>query len=169
MKAFTGYELESTIDGVVKRSFDNQLEPAMEQLIARKYVTTRPPRALDGYDPKIDSSAKPFLAPQVIDSTTDKAVKGCFEAEGEERLMKRASADECCWGDRTSPGPEHQGVDELRRFTIKMAGVYQLAGVSGFASLLLPFASTVTLRSGSRTDATWIDCSKRRNGLKTDS
>ncbi|ABB35467.1 hypothetical protein [Synechococcus sp. CC9605] len=64
LETFTGYDLGSAIDSSVKRSFDDQLEPAMEGLIERKYVTTALTTGTDGYDPKVDSSAKPFLAEQ---------------------------------------------------------------------------------------------------------
>ena len=74
LETFTGYDLESAIDSSVKRSFDNQLEGAMEGLIERKYVTTAPLTGLDGYDPKVDSSAKPFLAKQEGDDPTARAV-----------------------------------------------------------------------------------------------
>ena len=46
----------------------------MEELIARKYVTTAPTTGLDGYDPKRDDSAKPFLTEQVGDDATARAV-----------------------------------------------------------------------------------------------
>ena len=58
----------------MKRSFDNQLEGAMEQLIARKYVTTAATVGSDGYDDKRDDSAKPFLAEQQGDNATERAV-----------------------------------------------------------------------------------------------
>ena len=74
LETFTGYDLESAIDSSVKRSFDNQLEGAMEQLIARKYVTTAPTVGSDGYDDKRDDSAKPFLAEQQGDNATERAV-----------------------------------------------------------------------------------------------
>jgi hypothetical protein len=74
LRAFTGYDLEAAIDGKVSQSFDNQLQPAMEELIARKYVTTAPTTGLDGYDPKRDDSAKPFLTEQVGDDATARAV-----------------------------------------------------------------------------------------------
>ena len=82
LETFTGYDLESAIDSSVKRSFDNQLEGAMEGLIERKYVTTAPTTGTDGYDPKVDSSAKPFLAPQVVDNATDRAVKAALKRKG---------------------------------------------------------------------------------------
>ena len=58
----------------MKRSFDNQLEGAMEGLIERKYVTTAPTTGTDGINPKIDSTAKPFLAKQEVDDPTARAV-----------------------------------------------------------------------------------------------
>ena len=51
-----------------------QLEGAMEGLIARKYVVTAPTTGTDGYDQKVDSSAKPFLAQQEGDDATARAV-----------------------------------------------------------------------------------------------
>ena len=74
LQAFTGYDLELAINGKVRESFDNQLEPEMEKLIARKYVTTAPTTGTDGYDPKRDDSAKPFLTEQVGDDATARAV-----------------------------------------------------------------------------------------------
>lgn len=82
LKAFTGYELDSTIDSRVKRSFDNQLEPAMEQLIARKYVVTGTTTGSDGYADKRDDSAKPFLAEQQGDNATERAVNRALKRKG---------------------------------------------------------------------------------------
>ena len=74
LKAVTGVDLQSEIDLAVKRSFDDRLEGAMEALIERKYVTTAPTTGTDGYDPKPDDSAKPFLAEQQGDNATERAV-----------------------------------------------------------------------------------------------
>ena len=51
-------------------------------LIERKYVTTALIMGTDGYDPKIDSSAKPFLAPQVGDNATERAVNRALKKGG---------------------------------------------------------------------------------------
>ena len=60
----------------------SQLEGAMEGLIERKYVTTAPTTGTDGYEPKIDSSAKPFLAPQVGENATERAVNRALKKGG---------------------------------------------------------------------------------------
>ena len=60
----------------------SQLEGAMGGLIERKYVTTAPTRSTDGYDPKIDSSAKPFLVPQVGDNAIERAVNRALKKGG---------------------------------------------------------------------------------------
>ena len=74
LRAATGDDLKSVVDMNVKQAFDDRLEPAMEGLIARKYVTTAPTVGTDGYDPKRDDSAKPFLTEQVGDNATARAV-----------------------------------------------------------------------------------------------
>ena len=86
LRAFTGYDLEAAIDGKVSQSFDNQLEPAMEDLIAHRYVTTAPTSGLDGYDPKRDDSAKPFLADKPpLDGATERAVQAALKRKGGRR------------------------------------------------------------------------------------
>jgi hypothetical protein len=74
LRAVTGDDLKSVVDLTVKDAFDDRLDGAMEELIARKYVTTAPTTGLDGYDPKRDDSAKPFLTEQVGDDATARAV-----------------------------------------------------------------------------------------------
>ena len=86
LRAFTGYDLEAAIDGKVSQSFDNQLQPAMEDLIARRYVTTAPTSGLDGYNPKRDDMAKPFLADKPpLDGATDREVKAALKRKGSRR------------------------------------------------------------------------------------
>ena len=82
LRAVTGDDLKSVVDLTVKDAFDNRLEPAMEDLIARKYVTTAPTTGLDGYDPKRDDSAKPFLTEQVGDDATARAVNRALKKGG---------------------------------------------------------------------------------------
>ena len=74
LRAVTGVNFTSEIEMAVRRSFDDRLEPAMEELIARKYVTTAPTTGTDGYDPQRDNLTKPFLAEQVGDNPTERAV-----------------------------------------------------------------------------------------------
>ena len=82
LRAVTGDDLKSVVDMGVKQAFDDRLEPAMEELIARKYVTTAPTSGLDGYDPKRDDSAKPFLTEQVGDDATARAVNRALKKGG---------------------------------------------------------------------------------------
>ena len=62
LRAVTGTDFDSAIDLSVKKAFDARLDGALEELIERRYVLLAPTTGTDGYDPKIDSSAKPFLA-----------------------------------------------------------------------------------------------------------
>lgn len=82
LRAATGDDLKSVVDMNVKQAFDDRLEPAMEGLIARKYVTTAPTVGTDGYDPKRDDSAKPFLTEQVGDNATERAVNRALKKAG---------------------------------------------------------------------------------------
>ena len=82
LRAATGDDLKSVVDMNVKQAFDDRLEPAMEDLIARRYVTTAPTTGLDGYDDKRDDSAKPFLAEQVGDDATARAVNRALKKGG---------------------------------------------------------------------------------------
>ena len=82
LRAVTGTDFDSAIDLAVKRSFDDRLKGAMEGLIARKYVVTAPTTGTDGYDPKIDSDAKPFLAKQEGDNATERAVNRALKKGG---------------------------------------------------------------------------------------
>lgn len=61
LRAVTGTDFDSAIDLSVKKAFDARLDGALEELIERRYVLLAPTTGTDGYDPKIDSSAKPFL------------------------------------------------------------------------------------------------------------
>jgi hypothetical protein len=74
LRAVTGTDFDSAIDLAVKRSFDDRLDGAMEGLIERKYVLLGPTTGSDGIDQKRDDSAKPFLAEQVGDDATERAV-----------------------------------------------------------------------------------------------
>lgn len=67
----------SSLTGDLEAS--GQLEAAMEGLIERKSVTTA---GSDRYHPKIDSSAKPFLARQVGDNVTERAVNRALKKGG---------------------------------------------------------------------------------------
>ena len=57
----------------VKRSFDEWLEPSFEGLMHR-YGLLVPTSGTDGVDQQRDNSAKPFLAKQVGDNATSRAV-----------------------------------------------------------------------------------------------
>ena len=74
LRAATGDDLKSVVDMNVKQAFDDRLDGAMEELIQRKYVLLAGTNGTDGYDPKRDDSAKPFLAEQVGDDATARAV-----------------------------------------------------------------------------------------------
>ena len=82
LRAVTGTDFASEIDLAVKRSFDDRLEGAMEALIERKYVLLGPTTGTDGINPKIDSDAKPFLAQQVGDNATERAVNRALRKGG---------------------------------------------------------------------------------------
>ena len=74
LRAVTGTDFASEIDLAVKRSFDDRLDGALEALIERRYVLLGPTTGTDGVDQKIDSIAKPFLAQQMGDNATERAV-----------------------------------------------------------------------------------------------
>jgi len=74
LRAATGDDLKSVVDMGVKQAFDDRLDGAMEELIQRKYVLLAPTNGTDGYDPKRDDLTKPFLAEQVGDNPTERAV-----------------------------------------------------------------------------------------------
>jgi hypothetical protein len=85
LRAVTGTDFDSAIDLSVKRSFDDRLDGALEALIERKYVLLAPTTGTDGINPKIDSDAKPFLAKQVGDNATAKAVNRALKKGGNSR------------------------------------------------------------------------------------
>lgn len=74
LRAVTGVNFTSEIEMAVRRSFDDRLEPAMEELVERKYVTTAPTTGTDGYDPKPEGYDKAFLTQQMGDNATERAV-----------------------------------------------------------------------------------------------
>ena len=82
LSAVTGTDFASEIDLSVKRSFDDRLAPELEALIERRYVLLAPTTGTDGYDPKIDSSAKPFLAEQQGDNAIERAVARALKTAG---------------------------------------------------------------------------------------
>ncbi|KZR80699.1 hypothetical protein [Synechococcus sp. MIT S9504] len=81
LRAFTGYDLEAAIDSKVNQSFDNRLEPAMDELVERKYVLTAPTNGTDGYNPKIEEKGQ-FLAINEPDDAIDRAVKAGLKEGG---------------------------------------------------------------------------------------
>ena len=81
LRAFTGYDLEAAIDSKVNQSFDNRLEPAMSELVERKYVITAPTNGTDGYNPKIEEKGA-FLAINKPDDAIDRAVKTALKKGG---------------------------------------------------------------------------------------
>ncbi len=85
LRAVTGTDFDSAIDLAVKRSFDDRLDGAMEALIERKYVLLGPTTGSDGIDQKRDDSAKPFLAEQVGDNATERAVNRALKEGGNSR------------------------------------------------------------------------------------
>ena len=80
--AATGDDLKSVVDMNVKQAFDDRLDSAMDDLIQRKYVLLAPTNGTDGYDPKRDDSAKPFLTEQVGDNATERAVNRALKKAG---------------------------------------------------------------------------------------
>ncbi|MDC3056649.1 hypothetical protein OA093_00640 [bacterium] len=82
LRAVTGTDFASEIDMAVKRSFDDRLDGALEALIERKYVLLAQTTGTDGINPKIDSDAKPFLAQQVGDDPTARAVNRALKKGG---------------------------------------------------------------------------------------
>ena len=82
LRAVTGTDFASEIDVAVKRSFDDRLDGALEALIERKYVLLAQTTGTDGINPKIDSDAKPFLAQQVGDDPTARAVNRALKKGG---------------------------------------------------------------------------------------
>jgi hypothetical protein len=82
LRAVTGTDFASEIDLAVKAAFDDRLEPAMTELVERRYVLLAQTTGTDGYDPKIDSSAKPFLAEQQGDDATERAVARALKTAG---------------------------------------------------------------------------------------
>lgn len=82
LRAATGDDLKSVVDMNVKQAFDDRLDGAMDDLIQRKYVLLAPTNGTDGYDPKRDELTKPFLAEQVGDNATERAVKRALKKAG---------------------------------------------------------------------------------------
>ena len=74
LKVVSGIDLQSEIDSSVKRSFEQQLEPEMAALVERKYVLLAPTSGSDGYDPKPEGYDEAFLAQQMGDNPTERAV-----------------------------------------------------------------------------------------------
>ena len=82
LRAATGDNLKSVVDMNVKQAFDDRLDGAMDDLIQRKYVLLAPTNGTDGYDPKRDDLTKPFLAEQVGDNATARAVNRALKKAG---------------------------------------------------------------------------------------
>jgi hypothetical protein len=83
LKAFTGYDLDVAIDSRVKQSFDQRLEPAMEALVERRYVTTAPTVGTGGINAKLDNGTdKAFLTRQLSDDATARAVEQALRKGG---------------------------------------------------------------------------------------
>ena len=74
LQVVSGVDLQSEIDLAVKRSFGEQLEPEMAALVERKYVLLAPTTGTDGYDDKPEGYDKAFLAAQMGDNPTERAV-----------------------------------------------------------------------------------------------
>ena len=74
LKVVSGIDLQSEIDSSVRRSFEQQLEPEMAALVERKYVLLAPTSGSDGYDPKPEGYDEAFLAQQMGDNPTQRAV-----------------------------------------------------------------------------------------------
>ena len=83
LAAISGVDLQNEIDLAVKASFDARLEPAMEELVAAKYVVTAPTTGTGGINPKLENgSDKAFLAQQVGDDATERAVARALKKAG---------------------------------------------------------------------------------------
>ena len=82
LRAATGDDLKSVVDMTVKDAFDDRLDGAMDDLIQRKYVLLAPTNGTDGYDDKRDDLTKPFLAEQVGDDPTARAVNRALKKAG---------------------------------------------------------------------------------------
>ena len=82
LRAATGDDLKSVVDMNVKQAFDDRLDGAMDDLIQRKYVLLAGTNGTDGYDDKRDDLTKPFLAEQVGDNATERAVARALKKAG---------------------------------------------------------------------------------------
>ena len=83
LRAVTGTDFASQIDLAVKQSFDARLEPAMEELVAAKYVTTAPTVGTGGINAKLDNGTdKAFLTRQLSDDATARAVEQALRKGG---------------------------------------------------------------------------------------
>ena len=83
LRAVTGTDFASEIDLSVKRSFDARLEPAMAELVERKYVLLAPTTGTDGYDDRPeDGTDRAFLTQQLSDDFTARAVDQAFRRGG---------------------------------------------------------------------------------------
>ena len=84
LRAVTGTDFASQIDLAVKASFDARLEPAMEELVAAKYVTTAPTTGTGGINAKLENGTdKAFLTRQLDDDTTARAVEQALRKGGQ--------------------------------------------------------------------------------------
>ena len=74
LRAATGDDLKSVVDMNVKQAFDDRLDGAMDDLIQRKYVLLSGTNGTDGYNGKRNERDEAFLAQQVGDNATERAV-----------------------------------------------------------------------------------------------
>lgn len=82
LRAATGDDLKSVVDMNVKQAFDDRLDGAMDDLIQRKYVLLSGTNGTDGYNGKRNERDEAFLAQQVGDNATERAVNRALKKAG---------------------------------------------------------------------------------------
>ena len=82
LRAATGDDLKSVVDMTVKDAFDDRLDGAMDDLIQRKYVLLSGTNGTDGYNGKRNERDEAFLAQQVGDNATERAVNRALKKAG---------------------------------------------------------------------------------------
>ena len=77
-------EMVEVVKGVVTQEMGAQLEPLMDQLVARKYVTTAPTTGSDGYrqESNANSAPVPFLTKQPGEGAMERAVNRALKKGG---------------------------------------------------------------------------------------